>query len=84
MTNKFTTLINSLAVQLPDVTPVASIATELSKTDSTTDSFNVVPKVQRALNEKFTINGKSVEVVEVLDGSFHVKNQDSPFDSFWI
>lgn len=49
-----------------------------------TDSFNVVPKVQRTLNEKFTINGKRVEVVEVLDGSFHVKNLDAPFDSFWI
>lgn len=86
--NKFSTLVNSLATS--DV-PVASIATVTQPviTTDTTEPFNVLPKVQRKVGEVFTIDNKQVKVVEVLENSLegftlHVKNIDTPFDSFLV
>jgi hypothetical protein len=49
-----------------------------------TKVFTVQPKVERKLGDEFTIDDKQVVVVEVNDGEYHVKNKNTPFDSFWI
>ena len=49
-----------------------------------TKVFTVEPKVQRKLGDEFIIDEKQVQVVEVNDGQYHVKNKNAPFDSFWI
>ena len=91
--NKFSTLVNSLATSdvVPEETIVASIATEPAQVEPavTTESFNVLPKVQHKVGEVFTIDDKQVKVVEVLENSLegytlHVKNTEAPFDSFLV
>ena len=91
--NKFSTLVNSLATSdvVPQETIVASIATEPTQSEPavTTEAFNVLPKVQRKVNDVFAIDNKQVKVVEVLESSLegftlHVKNTEAPFDSFLV
>ena len=91
--NKFSTLVNSLAVSdaVQQETPVASIATEPAQAEPavTTEAFNVLPKVQHKVGEVFSIDNKQVKVVEVLESSLegytlHVKNTETPFDSFLV
>ena len=63
--NKFSTLVNSLAVSdvVSEETIVASIATEPTQVEPAvnTESFNVLPKVQRKVGEVFSIDNKQVK-----------------------
>lgn len=60
------------------------VTTVVNKQQDPTQVFTIQPKVVRKLGDEFTIDGKSVVVVEVKDGEYHVKNKNEPFDSFWI